>query len=92
MQVGGGGDEVDKHKEGTYQIMGPQVVAKPKMKKDAMTIMAVPVDSVAWGSSRFSEKWPVWKLRGLLLQCRGIPTDRGKDEEHHAHPHGADDQ
>lgn len=36
-----------------------QVTAKPKMNKLAMTIMAVPVDSVFCGSSRSSEKWPV---------------------------------
>lgn len=38
------------------QTMGPQVVAKPKMKNEAMTIMAVPEDSVAWGSLRLREK------------------------------------
>jgi hypothetical protein len=30
----------------TNQIMGPQVVAKPKMKNEAMTIIAVAADSV----------------------------------------------
>lgn len=35
------------------------LVAKPKMKKAAMTIIAVPLDSVLCGLLRSREKWPI---------------------------------
>jgi hypothetical protein len=40
------------------QIMGPQVVANPKMKKQAKQIMAVAALSVFSGLARSSEKCP----------------------------------
>jgi hypothetical protein len=41
----------------TY-IIGPHVVAKPKMKKQAKQIIAVAALSVFSGLSRSSAKWP----------------------------------
>ena len=40
------------------QIMGPHVVAKPKMKKHAKQIIATPDLGVFDGSLRSREKWP----------------------------------
>jgi hypothetical protein len=40
------------------QIMGPHVVANPKMKKQAKQIIATDDLGVCSGSSRFSEKCP----------------------------------
>ena len=39
-----------------HQIIGPQVVANPKMKKAAITIKAVAADSVLCGLFRSREK------------------------------------
>jgi hypothetical protein len=40
------------------QIIGPHVVANPKMKKHAKQIIAVAAGSVFWGFSRSSAKCP----------------------------------
>jgi hypothetical protein len=38
------------------------------MKKEAITIMAVPLDSVLCGSSRSSEKWPTLaKIKNIMV-------------------------
>lgn len=46
----------------------------PKMKKDAMTIIAVPEDSVAGGSSRLREKWPTLAKMKNIADIQSPPT------------------
>ena len=77
----------------TYQIIGPQVVANPKMKNAAITIKAVAAGSVFSGSLRSREKWPV-----AVSYCsrQGYPsmqlTDTSEDQEHEEHPCGPNDE
>lgn len=54
---------LDRYRDGynsatIVQIIGPQVVAKPRMKKQAKTIMALPAWGVFWGTLRSRAKWP----------------------------------
>ena len=58
----------------TYQIIGPQVVAKPKMKNAAMTIIAVAADSVFEGVLRSREKWPTLAKMRNIRNIHVLPT------------------
>lgn len=53
----------DRYREGyisaqIVQIIGPHVVAYPKMNRQAKTIIAVPAAGVFCGVWRSREKWP----------------------------------
>ncbi len=54
--------------------MGPHVVAKPKMKKEAITIIAVAADSVFMGVSRSREKWPTLAKMRNIMNIHVLPT------------------
>ena len=54
--------------------MGPHVVAKPKMKKAAMTIIAVAADSVFEGVSRSSAKCPTLAKIRNIMNIHVLPT------------------
>lgn len=58
------------------QIIGPHVVAKPKMKKHAKQIIAVAAGSVFCGFSRSSAKWPTDAKMRKQMNIHAEPARR----------------